>query len=206
MTPAGASRASSSADADAPQEDRGGTVKGSGKGDTRRSGDGITDAGTAGAVAAEPVDADAVAPTPDDIGEVLLALGGRLTRLQTELLAGLGQPLTIRQYRILSRVNNGHTSLTALCKLAHRNPSTVSQSVDKLVQQGLLTRGVSHTSRRTMRLALTDTGLAALEAGDQALGKFTAELTARLPEETRDLIRPALYQLYAEIQGHLDSR
>ena len=43
------------------------------------------------------------------LGEVLLALGGRLTRLQTEILGGLPQPLTIRQYRILSRVDNGHS-------------------------------------------------------------------------------------------------
>ncbi|GHJ34412.1 MarR family winged helix-turn-helix transcriptional regulator [Streptomyces sp. TS71-3] len=153
-----------------------------------------------------PAEGGADGPAIGELGEVLLALGGRLTRLQTEILAGLDQSLTIRQYRILSRVHSGHTSLTALCRLAHRGPSTMSQSVDKLVQQGLLTRGVSDTSRRTMRLGVTDAGLAALEAGDRALGKFTSEITARLPEEARELIRPALQQLYAEIQGHLDSR
>jgi DNA-binding MarR family transcriptional regulator len=148
-------------------------------------------------------------PTPgpgNGLGEVLLALGGRLTRLQTEILAGLSQPLTIRQYRILSRVDNGHTSLTALCKLAHRNPSTMSESVDKLVTQGLLTRGVSDTSRRTMRLALTGKGISALEAGNRALEKFTSELTAGLSQEAQDHILPALHQLYADVQGNLDDR
>ncbi|GHH87959.1 hypothetical protein GCM10018793_65780 [Streptomyces sulfonofaciens] len=164
------------------------------------------DTGTGADAVAPAADTTGTAPAAGELGEVLLALGGRLTRLQTEILAGLGQPLTIRQYRILSRVESGHTSLTALCRLAHRGTSTMSQSVDKLVQQGLLTRGVSDTSRRTMRLALTDAGLAALEAGDRALGKFTAELTARLPEKTRELLRPALDQLYADIQGHLESR
>ncbi|WP_030897422.1 MarR family winged helix-turn-helix transcriptional regulator [Streptomyces sp. NRRL F-5126] len=147
---------------------------------------------------------------PDDsgnsLGEVLLALGGRLTRLQTEILAELDPPMTIRQYRILSRVNAGHTSLTALCKLAHRNPSTMSQSVEKLVTQGLLTRGVSDTSRRTMRLSLTRAGARALESGDRALGKFTSELTAGLPQELQDQILPALNQLYVDVQGNLDAR
>jgi DNA-binding MarR family transcriptional regulator len=140
------------------------------------------------------------------LGEVLLALGGRLTRLQTEILADLSQPLTIRQYRILFRVDGGHTSLTALCKLARRNLSTMSQSVDKLVAQGLLTRGVSHTSRRTMRLALTPAGTSALEAGNQALEKFTSELTAGLPQELQDHILPALNQLFDDVQGNLGDR
>lgn len=138
------------------------------------------------------------------LGEVLLALGGRLTRLQTELLAGLDQPLTIRQYRILSRVDSGHTSLTALCKLAHRNPSTMSESVDKLVNQGLLTRRPSDTSRRTMVLALTRSGRAALAAGDRSLAKFTSELTSRLSEDLQARLLPVLNQLYLDIQGDLD--
>lgn len=139
------------------------------------------------------------------LGEVLLALGGRLTRLQTELLAGLGQPLTIRQYRILSRVDGGNTSLTALAKLAHRNPSTMSESVDKMVNQGLLTRQVSQTSRRTMALSLTRTGKAALAAGNRALAKFTSELTLGMSEELQAQLLPVLNQLYQDIQGGLDS-
>jgi DNA-binding MarR family transcriptional regulator len=142
----------------------------------------------------------------ETLGEVLLALGGRLTRLQTEILAGLPQPLTIRQYRILSRVDNGHTSLTALSKLARRNLSTMSESVDKLVTQGLLSRTASETSRRTMRLALTAAGRAALEAGNRALGKFTAELTTHMPQDVQDQLLPALKEVYTDVQGDLDDR
>jgi DNA-binding MarR family transcriptional regulator len=138
------------------------------------------------------------------LGEVLLALGGRLTRLQTEILAGLPQPLTIRQYRILSRVDSGHTSLTALCKLAHRNPSTMSESVDKMVNQGLLRRSVSDTSRRTMALALTPSGRAALAAGNHSLAKFTGELCSGLPQQLQDELLPVFNQLYIDIQGSLD--
>jgi len=140
------------------------------------------------------------------IGEVLLALGGRLTRLQTEILAALDQSLTIRQYRILSRVGSGHTSLTALCKLAHRNPSTMSESVDKMVTRGFLIRGTSDTSRRTMRLALTPLGVEARDAARRALEKFAAELTAGLPAEMCAPLLPALRRIYFDTQGHLDDR
>lgn len=135
------------------------------------------------------------------VGEVLLALGSRITRLQAELLAGLSQPLTIRQYRILSRVDGGHTSLTALAKLAHRNPSTMSESVDKMVRQGLLSRRVSDTSRRTMTLSLTKTGRAALAEGNQTLTTFTTELTSELSDEVKAQLLPVLNQLYQHIQG-----
>jgi DNA-binding MarR family transcriptional regulator len=142
----------------------------------------------------------------DSMGEVLMALGGRLTRLQTEILASLERPLTIRQYRILSRVGAGHTSLTALCKLAHRNPSTMSESVDKLVTQGFLIRGTSDTSRRTMRLELTAKGRNARDAADRALEKFTQELTVGIPPELQEQILPVLTNIYLVTQADLDDR
>lgn len=138
------------------------------------------------------------------LGELLLALGGRLTRLQTELLASLDPPLTIRQYRILSRVDSGYTSLTELCRLAHRNPSTMSQSVDKLVQMGLLTRGTAEHSRRTMRLALTARGREVQAAGSRALRKFTDELTVGIPADLTDRLLPVVNQLFRDLQGNLD--
>jgi DNA-binding MarR family transcriptional regulator len=138
------------------------------------------------------------------LGEVLLSLGNRLTRLQTELLASLDPPLTIRQYRILSRVDSGYTSLTALCKLAHRNPSTMSQSVDKLVQLGLLTRRTAEHSRRTMHLELTSRGREVQAASSRALRKFADSLTADVPPDLQDRLLPVVQQLYGNLQGDLD--
>lgn len=138
------------------------------------------------------------------LGEVLLALGGRLTRLQTETLAALDPPLTIRQYRILSRVASGYTSLTALCKLAHRNPSTMSESVDKLVQLGMVTRRTAEHSRRTMRLELTARGQAVQAEGSRALRKFTDDLTAGIPADLQAQLLPVMSKLFRDLQGDLD--
>jgi DNA-binding MarR family transcriptional regulator len=149
-----------------------------------------------------------MAADPDrmNLGEVLVALGGRLTRLQTELLASLDPPLTIRQYRILSRVGAGHTSLTELCRLAHRGPSTMSESVDKLVRQGFLTRGTTATNRRMMRLALTAKGRTARDAADRALEKFTAGLTAGIAPDLAAPLLAALNGIYEDTQNQLDEQ
>ncbi|TVT25264.1 winged helix-turn-helix transcriptional regulator [Amycolatopsis acidiphila] len=145
-------------------------------------------------------------PAAQPFGETLLSFAGRLTRLQTEILAGLDVPLTIRQYRILSRVDAGHTSLMALCRLAHRNPPTMSESVNKLVKQGLLTRETEAADRRTMALALTAAGREAQEAGRLALEKFSAELTAGLDEHIRADLLTVMHRLYSETESLLDDR
>lgn len=146
-------------------------------------------------------------PPPErPFGEMLLSFSGRLTRLQTEILSRLEVPLTIRQYRILSRVSAGHTSLTELCRLAHRNPPTMSESVNKLVKQGLLTRETGAEDRRRMALALTDAGTAAAEAARNALEKFSSELTAGLDEPIRNELFAVMYRLYRETEGLLDDR
>lgn len=145
-------------------------------------------------------------PAEQPFGEMLLSFAGRLTRLQTEILAGLDVPLTIRQYRILSRVRAGHTSLMELCRLAHRNPPTMSESVNKLVKQGLLTRATAPGDRRAMVLALTDAGEQAREAGRLALEKFSFELTAGLDERIRADLLTVMRRLYTETEDLLDDR
>jgi DNA-binding MarR family transcriptional regulator len=137
---------------------------------------------------------------------MLLAFAGRLTRLQTEILAGLDVPLTIRQYRILLRVDAGHTTLMALCRLAHRNPPTMSESVHKLVKQGLLTREQDAVDRRAMSLALTVAGRAAMDAGRVALEKFGSELSAGLDEKTQNDLRTVMHRIYTQTEGQLSDR
>lgn len=145
-------------------------------------------------------------PDGQPFGEMLLSFAGRLTRLQTETLAALDVPLTIRQYRILTRVSAGHTSLMALCRLAHRNPSTMSESVNKLVKQGLLTRETEASDRRTMALVLTEAGHVAQEAGRRALEKLSTELTAGLDEQVRGHLLTVMNKLYNETEDLLDDR
>ena len=140
----------------------------------------------------------------EDFGDTLLSFSGRIHRLQTETLARLAVPLTIRQYRILRRVDAGHTSLTALCRLAHRNPPTMSESVHKLVRQGLLTRENDETDRRTMVLALTRAGRDAASAGRDALVKLGTELTVGFDEDVRASLLDVMRRVYRDTDDRLD--
>jgi len=122
------------------------------------------------------------------VGRRLIRLGSRLHRLQVERLEALSTPLSIRQYRILDRVDQGITSLGRLAELARRQPSTVSKSADSLVRQGLLQAswGTSDNNRRAKFYELTATGRNRLreetEGWTRLADAMTAVLTAREEE------------------------
>ena len=97
-------------------------------------------------------------PATVDAGLALFELAPRLTRLENSILRSVDPPLTFRQYRILHRVAEGRTSLTALGKLATITLPAISESVDVLVRKGLLLRGTSDADRRAVELRLTDEG------------------------------------------------
>ena len=121
------------------------------------------------------------------VGRRLIRLGSRLHRLQVERLEALSTPLSIRQYRILDRVDQGITSLGRLAELARRQPSTVSKSADSLVRQGLLTRQEAAGDRRAMVLHLTPAGARLLTEARAASGELAAWLVGASGMKLDDL-------------------
>lgn len=109
-------------------------------------------------------------------GAALLRLGARLYRLQVETLESLRTPLTVRQYRILERVDAGVASPGELAERARRRPPTISRSVDSLVRQGLLDRRPSEVDRRAVSLTLTPEGSALLAEARGALDELSGWL------------------------------
>ena len=109
------------------------------------------------------------APTAQLTGDALLRLGMRLYRLEVEALETLSVPLSVRQYRILDRVDRQITSMTQLAALARRQLPTISRSVDSLVRQGLLARHPSPSDRRVAALELTPAGQQILDEAREAL-------------------------------------
>ncbi len=131
-----------------------------------------------------------------DLGWVLMRLATRLERLQTEALAWLSEPVTFRQFRILTRVQEGNTSLTRLAQAIRRSMPTVSASVDTLVKRGLLTREPSPGNRRQVTLAVTDRGRAVLDEGRVTLEVLTSKLTADLSQSDRKMLTRTLSGIY----------
>ncbi|MQA84733.1 MAG: MarR family transcriptional regulator [Streptosporangiales bacterium] len=137
---------------------------------------------------------------------ILMRLATRLERLQTEALAGLSEPVTFRQYRILARVRGGHTSLTGLAHALRRSLPTVSASVDILVKRGLLTRDPAPNDRRLITLGVTRRGVEVLEEGRVTLESLTSALTAHLPDQDREVLTKALTEIYDLAGTYLNPR
>jgi DNA-binding MarR family transcriptional regulator len=125
--------------------------------------------------------------TRDVVGARLIQLGSRVHRLYMECLAALTTPLSVRQFRILDRVDHGNTSLGQLARLARRRPSTMSKSADSLVRQGLLTRTEDVEDRRIMVLALTPAGSALLGEAREAMSELARWLVSASGMDTASL-------------------
>jgi DNA-binding MarR family transcriptional regulator len=116
-----------------------------------------------------------------DTGQLLLSGSARLHRLQVELLAQLEQPLTLRQFRLLQRIDEGVTSMTDLSRLARRSLPTISESVEGMIRRGLLTRAASEADRRAAVLQVTTAGRQALEDARSTFDQFAADILATVP-------------------------
>lgn len=139
------------------------------------------------------------APTALELEVVL-----RLSRLVTRVLeTDVPVPLTVRQYRILSRLSRGEGD--ALGTLAARsgvgNPS-MSQTVDGLVARGWVTRAEDPRDRRRRQVTLTSAGRDVVTAAEQALATQLSDLLAGLSQTERRALTEGL----AAVGRELDHR
>src|SRR5690242_10444140 len=104
-----------------------------------------------------------------ELQDLIVAVPARLSRLHQWVLGNLDPRLTFRQYRTLSRVANGYTSLSQLAGRGNLSLPTVSENVDGLVRRGLLSTSQSELDRRAIVLGITEQGLAAVRTADAAL-------------------------------------
>lgn len=118
----------------------------------------------------------------------LMELATRLTRLQEEALQGLPEPLSLRQFRVLRRVNSGVTSRTVLARMAGRSLATISKSVESLTQRGLMTGGQSAVDGRNYVCDLTPAGLSALNDAIRARDELAGWLSSMLSDDDAALL------------------
>ncbi|TNC25729.1 winged helix-turn-helix transcriptional regulator [Amycolatopsis alkalitolerans] len=128
--------------------------------------------------------------------DLIVAVPARLNRLHQMVLGSLDPQLTFRQYRTLSRVAGGYTSLSQLAARGNLSLPTVSENVDGLVRRGLLVTTQSEHDRRAIVLGITDKGRAAVETADAALRDLVKYLVADIPAEDLPVVTNALRSLY----------
>ncbi|MGW4800954.1 MarR family winged helix-turn-helix transcriptional regulator, partial [Nonomuraea sp. NPDC004297] len=114
--------------------------------------------------------------------EELLGVAALVARLESETLAALQPPLTSRQYRLLRVIDQGQVTATAIYEQATMSLASISQSVDLLVQRGLLRRERDPEDGRRSILSLTEAGRASLTDASARMAGLAEQLVGE-PEE-----------------------
>lgn len=120
-----------------------------------------------------------------DDGLWLFELATRLTRLENAVLRDVDPGLTFRQYRLLRRIVDGATTLTALGRQVTISLPTLSESIDGLVRKGLVERRVDPADRRVANLVLTPLGDAVLAESQARLDELAETITEDLDVRRR---------------------
>ena len=79
--------------------------------------------------------------------------------------------------------------------LAHRmalSPGSLTLMMDRLIEDGLISRGRSQEDRRVVIVKVTDRGRAMLDARRKALHALVAREIAKLPQAERDELASAM--------------
>ncbi len=116
----------------------------------------------------------------------LFELAPRITRLENAVLAGATPALTFRQFRLLTRISQGLTTITQLGRIATISLPAISESVEGLVRKGLVVRTTDPDDRRAVNLALTDEGEEALRTGEELLADAAAQLLEEISPSGRE--------------------
>jgi MarR family transcriptional regulator, organic hydroperoxide resistance regulator len=106
--------------------------------------------------------------------------------------------LSFSQINILMRlVHGGSAGVSEIGEKMGVTNAAASQSIDKLVQMGLIERTEDPTDRRAKRLELAPKGHALIEKGIEARTKWVEGITDALLPEQQDSIISALTLLTA---------
>jgi DNA-binding MarR family transcriptional regulator len=105
----------------------------------------------------QPIPEEDLMPLIDQFWEnfspVQRAIRVNFRRLATEQF-----DISMEQYHILRHIREGVTSVSELATVKQISRSAISQSVDALVEKGLITRQQRENDRRCVELALTSSG------------------------------------------------
>jgi DNA-binding MarR family transcriptional regulator len=142
----------------------------------------------------------AAPPPPSSADDADLSSAVRALALAARSLERAAGELTLAQYRVLAFVAAGHERSSIVAEgLALAKP-TVTATVDWLVERGLLTREAVSGDRRSVRLAVTRRGAAALRTAEKSMG----ERLEQVLEHARD--RKALLIALGDLDDALAER
>jgi DNA-binding MarR family transcriptional regulator len=103
--------------------------------------------------------------------------------------------ISVEQFHILRHIRSGQGSVSELAEVKNISRPAISQAVNVLVNKGFITRATNPQDRRHIRLALTESGNALLDAIFEDTRQWMAQLLALLSDEELQTLTQALEAL-----------
>lgn len=133
------------------------------------------------------------------VAAVLVETGPLMNRVETAFMTTTSDPMTLRQFRVLRRIEQGYDTATAIQRLGPATLASLSEVLDGLVSRGLVQRERDGVDRRVVRLQLTAKGSRAMTHAHAALADLeerikgvVLEVVADPPEEMNQRLRTDL--------------
>jgi DNA-binding MarR family transcriptional regulator len=136
-----------------------------------------------------------------DAADSLAVVSLLATRWIERLLAQLDPPLTVAQYLTLRAIGREDISGTELARRSGVSGPAISQLVAGLSDEGLLERQAMEGDRRRVTLALSPTGVRALQAAEKLLRRQLGSLLGELPGPEVDALARSLPAVAAALSG-----
>jgi DNA-binding MarR family transcriptional regulator len=116
-------------------------------------------------------------------------------RAQIRQVAAEQFDLSVEQFHILRHIRRGQGSVSELAEARNISRPAISQAVDILVHKGLITRTPDARDRRHVRLALTASGNALLDAIFDQVRQWMVQTLSPLSDEELDTLVRAMDSL-----------
>jgi DNA-binding MarR family transcriptional regulator len=129
----------------------------------------------------------------DDLTDVVLTASRVLVSIAATSLAGVGETVTLPQYRALVVLQSrGPQGLQDLASELQVVPSTATRMCDRLEGKGLIDRQPAAGSRRAVRLTVTAEGRAIVSSVSRRRRAGIRQIVERMRPEEQEVLVSAL--------------
>jgi DNA-binding MarR family transcriptional regulator len=150
-----------------------------------------------------PTAARRPAAETDEVVDAVLGASRALVAVAARSLAGVGEDVTLAQYRALVVLaSRGPQRLADLATALTVDRSTATRMCDRLVRKRLVVRRRSTDDRRVVRISLTEAGAELVREVSRRRRAEIRRIVRRMPPASRTLVVDAL-QAFAAAAGEV---